>query len=261
MPSRPTRILRLALRASVLAALPFPAGASAQTEAAPAYTELSRSTVETPGQKVTYIEIEPPAPVFRPPPLPPPPLTAVQQAEADRLAEKRQATLMLSATVHPGSPVISELRWTHEGREWRAFANLDARIAAHVGQVESSGAVFSVFAAVGAEEPGHPGRPAGLRFPDGTAATWFIDATETEIAANPAAFEGIEAWIAHYNAHRPQLVLEQARMEFEAAARERERLSQPPKRAELVIRYWKSPDTARPASGATAKSSVPETQR
>ncbi len=247
-----TRIRRPRL---ALALLALPALASAQTPPASAYTELSRSTVETPGQKVTYIEIEPPAPRRRMPPPPPPPLTAAQQAEADRLAAKRSGTLMLSATVYPGAPTISVLRWWHGGREWRAYADFDARIAAHVGQVESPGAVFSVFASVGAAETGDPGRPVGLRFADGAEASWLIDANEAEITTHPEAFEGVEAWINHYNTHRAQLVLEHARLEFEAAVRERERLARPPKRAEMVIRYWKSPDAA------TAQGTATETQR
>lgn len=231
----------------MLAALALPAGASAQPPSTPIYSELSRSTAETPGQKVTYIEIEPPAPSPRLPQPPPAPPTAAQQAEAERLAGKRSAMLMLSINVYPGYPVISELRWWHEGHEWKAYANLDARIASHVGRVESASTVYGVIAAVGAAEPGDLGRPVALRFPTGEKAVWLADATEAEIAANPEAFDGVEAWVAHYNSHRPQLVLEHARLEFEAAARERERLSTPPKPAELVIRYWKTP-AAKPSS-------------
>ena len=167
---------------------------------------------------------------------------------------------MLSATVYLGAPIITELRWSHEGREWRAFTNFDARIAAHVGQVESADTVFSVLASIGAAELDDPGRPKNLPFAEGERASWLIDATAEDIAAHPSALEGIGAWIAHYNSHRPQIILEHARLAAEAAAQERERLSQPKKPAELVIRYWKKTETDKPAAAPSAPSAT-DTQR
>lgn len=93
-------------------------------------TVLSRSTVTEGERTVTYVRIRPPALPPRPVPTRAPAgePSAADLTEWARLEAKPHLNLALSAVVHIGPPVVTELRWRSAGREWVAWSNVDFRL-------------------------------------------------------------------------------------------------------------------------------------
>lgn len=237
MQSSTTRIIV----AFAWAALPV-ASLRAQLEA-PAPVELSRSVVTSGDRKVTYIELAPiPAEeaarnaslaARSAPPVSVP--TAAERAEEARLAAKGSRDLALGATVYPGYPVLTELRWKAEGIEWRALSTADFRLLTDLGGFETDAGYYNYFVFLLTAPADDADRPRMPSLEAGGQAQFVVYADEATIAAHPGAFDGI-AWLhRHYDAHRGELAARHAQREAEAAARAL--VVAPPKKKESVVRY------------------------
>ena len=258
MPSRSTRLFRLARPASVLAILALPVLRAAETETLQGVpvTVLSRSVVAVPNGTVTYLRISPPLLPTRPappPPAPEAPLTPEQQAALERAEAKPYATLALTATVYTradGSAAVTELTWRDGERAFRCWSTCDFRLLRQLSEIETETHRFQYFPFVDAQplaELPPDQQPSGLSlFPEAPSADalpeYYFEGTEADAAATEPVLAALDWLHAHVHLNREVLLAqlaELARREAEAAEQARqaaEAAAQP--RHEKVF-FWK----------------------
>ena len=209
-------------------------------------TEVARKIVTLKDHTVTYIRIRPPSLPQLPPAPAPRPLTAEEQANSDRMAEKAYAMLDLTVTVYLGGPhPVSELRWRDETGDlsFRAWSNVDFRYLTRLSQFETATTVYAWFPFVDevalsdfpADQP--PPIPSGLQFEPGTA-EYFVDSQLAGLKSEEATLEGLDYLHAFSQLHAAELKADYERREAEYTAHEKELRENPPKTPDSVIHFW-----------------------
>lgn len=240
-----TRSIRLFLPVALAIATP-PALRSAVPDAVRDAPELSRGVSHTAdGGTTTFIRVAPPS--LPPPPAPLPSVSPriERQSEADAVGKPGE---MLSPVVtvypaHAGLPVVSEIRWQHAGRDWRAFSSVDFFHLTQLSTIETATTDYTWFPFVSLAALGDRTRPVGLPIRPGQAEFW-VDASAADIEAHPEAFATFQSLHALYQLEGPRLAAEHARREAEAAIQERKALARPKTKRPVIIRMWTPAETA-----------------
>lgn len=209
------------------------------------YTEVTRRVVQLADHKVTYILVRPPTLPKRPA-TPPPAVvlpTAEEQATAERQAAKPCESLTLFATVYIGAPTVSQLTWWQDGRQFRAYSNVDWRCLDQLNQLETAETVYeftplmSTCELASLPEADRPPILAQLGFSD-TEAEYLVEGTEADLAAAESSLRALDFIHGFYQLNKSELAAASAARELANAARERELKAHPPKPADVVIRFW-----------------------
>jgi hypothetical protein len=218
---------------------------------------LEQRTIDLGDHSLTIQRIAPPPPsAARPAPAAPQPAPGAVQEDS-----RREQFLSLSATVYDGE--VTRLRWFHEGREYRAFSNIDFRYLAGLGAFETADAVYSLILGLGEETRAQaaadrsralaggappdtvPPVPALAEFPAGRAAYRL---TPGSAAAPPEALAALDALHRHFDAHRTGLIVRYHQRLAAQAERERQLRENPPVKKDTIFRYWRRPSPANPGA-------------
>lgn len=156
-----------------------------------------------------------------------------------RRAAKPWVLLSISASVHPGG--ITELSWTHAGRRYHGYSNVDFQHLAGIGYLDTESAVYSINFGLGRVWPDEAEAlwlaPAEL----GLSAQYADYAVDHIEGGKPdeAAFAGLDALHAFYQLNRRQLAGDFAVREAAERLR-REQLAKEPaaKPQDVEIRLW-----------------------
>ncbi len=198
-----------------------------QSEVVPAPQVLQEAVVHENGRQIIMQRLDR-APASSVVPGPPQ-VVAVEGASQfeEEVSPKPHQMLFLSCTVYDHQ--VSLVRWSIEGRSYRAYVNADFNDAAGIGSFETTEAGYSLFMALGNETAeslslhnadrqaaGYPmiELPAFASFPAGYT-SYLLDGP-----ADPAHVEadcqGMEALLAHFDANKT--ALQQARQQRELIA-------------------------------------------
>lgn len=214
-------------------------------------TVLSRTPVAEGGRIITYTRIRPPAiaPKPVPPAIPASEPTAADLAESARLEAKQYASFDVSVTVYLRPPIISEIRWHTEDREWVVWTNVDFRLLASVWQWESATTVYGWFPMIFEIGGVDDERPANLGLTPGPA-EYVVEATAAELASAEPEFTALDSLLAYHDVHRVELAAELRRREALNAEAERIAAFPKPKPKDETIYFWKieTPANAAPSS-------------
>lgn len=222
-------------------------GASFAQEIAPrsAPVELWRRVVEFPHHVVTLVRVVPrPAVAAKVPPAPQP-LSAEEQAIADRRAAKRYAVVAIHADVHLGERPLTELWWSDEAGAHRALSNVDFRLFSAVREWETERDVFLWLQFVAAADWAVGGPPPAA-FAQAQAAGLALDPNRPDYvlldsAGAPAADDPTLAALDYAHAlvttDRARLEAELRASEAAAAARDAEAARPKPKQS-VTLRFW-----------------------
>lgn len=228
--------------------------------APPALRVLSQTSVpQKDGGSVTFQRVEPPVAAPRQPPRPEV-LTAEELAARQRLEGKEHELVSISASVHEGG--LTLLRCAIDGRQpgLEALSNVDFRLLAGIGSVETETKAYTLVMAVG--EDSDPLPPAHAALAPSLAAMTTPTFALPDAQAAPAAEKqrtvtALEALHRHFESNRDLLVQRRARMMAEQAAREQALRDAPaPPPQHVVIRFWKLPRQEAPATPPGPGSSV-----
>lgn len=97
---------------------------------------------------VTFNHIEPP--ILPVKPLPEPvALSEAEEQEVERRARKQHVSISLSATIYDKE--VTELTWTYQGRDYRAFSNIDFNIVRMIDTFETADTVYALNMGLGNE--------------------------------------------------------------------------------------------------------------
>ena len=209
--------------------------------------EISRTTTRAGEDTVTIIEIaretSKPGPAA-PPPLPPTPSapSAAELAEEARREAKLHENFSVGGTIYVGTPTLTELRWTHSGREWRAVSNVDFRLLSDFAEFETERAFYQWFFMHSDSTTDDPSAPRGHDLPSDHSRYLVLDATAADVAAHPAAFDLLNFLHTYVDANRAKLAVALAERQRMAAAAEL-KAAQPKPPRHLIIRYA-SPEAA-----------------
>ena len=214
-------------------------GASAQ------FIEITRKEVTVGDHKIILIRVRPPFLPKAPAPLAPPPLTADQQATADRLAKKAYASLNLTATVYIGKPTITELHWRDDTgtMEYRAWSNADFRYLAQLPYIETPTTVYQWFSfidayplsdvPVGQKSP----IPQGLNLST-TNTDYVVDSTAKDLNRQETTLAGLDYLHAYYQVHYAELKAAFEKAQADNQAQEKQLRLHPPKTPDTTLRFW-----------------------
>jgi hypothetical protein len=210
------------------------------------FTELSRKEINVGDHTITLVRVRPPAVPEAGPPPTAPSLTAEDQATADRLANKAYALLNVSATVYVGGGApITELRWRDESGacEYRAYSNANFLYLTQVSQLEAETTVYGWYPLVevislsdwpaGQASP----LPEGLEFSP-TQTEYYLDSRAKEVVSQETLLAGLDYLHAYYQLHCAELKTAYEKREAENAERERQLRENPPKTADVTLRFW-----------------------
>lgn len=205
-----------------------------------AFTVLERREADLDGRKLISNRVMDPA-------LPP----AKQRRPSGSLAQKtlparfiqdsakKNHTVSLSATVHPGEPTVTHLRWRIMGLtdgELEAWSRIDWRLMGGISDLKSETDHYFILLGVGpasyADEV--PALPASV---DGKA-EYFVYADSTD-GVEEKAFEVIDLLHRYYELNEPQLKIRYQRQTAMNAARERHETAHPTKPKNAEIYFWK----------------------
>ena len=241
------------LLAGLLITLPISAQEPANPPAAEkperSFQVLEQTVIKRGDHSIIYQRVAPPPPAApsTPAPVPAPRvLSAEERAAQQRREAKLHAVLFLSATVLDHR--VTELRWSDEGKEYRAFSNIDFRYLSGMGEIETANAIYTLMLALDSGPPETLAErtrefPQIAALPKDRAAWVLADGSGQ---TNTTGMTVLDAIHPYYDAHREALL--QAYGEREAARSEAERQlrEQPPVRKDTVIRYWKKSGPAAP---------------
>jgi hypothetical protein len=251
--------------------------AKLQPAAKPEFRVLEESVVRQPdGGTVMFKRVEPPQPIAMQP-KPVLTLTAEEAARIQRLDAKEQRILSVSATVHEGG--LTVLRWSCHGKhQMRAVCSVDFRHLAGLSSLETEKSVYAFFMGLGVEAGdlsesealAAKSLPAG-----GEPAFALLGGVKLVTEEDQQAVAAMEALLAHYAAHRAELVARFEQQEVERAAQELARQNAPPPGPRhAVVHFWplqpgqrealtakRLPQNPEPAkAGTTEQSSVPSNE-
>jgi hypothetical protein len=258
MLSRSTRIPRLALRASVLAALALPAGLPALAAETAVFQGvpvevLGRSTTKIPGGSVTLIRIRPPAiPARQEPPVSvhTAPVSAEAKAALEREDAKPYSILSVTCMVYTradGSVGVTELTWRDGERQFRAWSTADFRLLRQFSNLslEKYRIQWMPFidALPLAEVPAGQ-QPVGLQlFPasrePNALPEYYFEGSEEDAADAAPALAALDWLHAEYYLHKEQLAADIAQREAAAAEQARKAAENAAKPKEHTVFFWK----------------------
>ena len=179
------------------------------------------------------------------------PVTPDEAEVLQRKARKNRGFLFLTCTVFDRR--VTEMRWEHEGRRYRAFSNIDARYLCGLQEFEDVNNVYLVMLAISEEtEASHlaavsaptandaaPSRiqslPAPEAFSPGRSQYLLAEDSRTAPEAALAAMDTVHR---HFDSHKTALIAAHARREAEEQERERQRQEQAQERKTIIIDYW-----------------------
>ena len=223
---------------------------SAQEPANPADAEkwernfqvLEQTVIKRGDHSIIYQRVAPPPPAApsTPSPAPVARVLSPQELEAQQRREAKQhAVLFFSATVLDHR--VTELRWSDEGKEYRAFSNIDFRYFSGMGEIESADAIYTLMLALEsgtAETLAERTRefPQIAVLPKDRAAWVPADRSGSTNTAGMTALDVIHPY---YHAHREALIQAYGEREAARAEAERQLREHPPARKDTVINYWK----------------------
>ena len=214
---------------------------------------LESVEVKFPDHSVFYQRVAPPvAPAARAPVALPvvKSLSLAESAAAEARAQKKSVVLMLSATVYDRQ--VTELRWSANGRAYRAWSNADFNLLAGQGEVETEDAVYSLLMALGNET-----REAAAEGERQATAHGLADSWETKTVPDLSKFPvgrstylpsgdvpdadslaALEALHRYYDAQHLRLVADYEKRQAANTAREQWLKDHPPKPENTVINFW-----------------------
>ena len=255
---------RRTLQASLLIALLLPVSdlseANAQTaaERSPEQTSaekpersfqvLEQTVVKRGDHSVTFQRVAPPPAAPSTPTLVPAPrvLSPDERAAQERREAKLHAVLFFSATVLDHR--ITELRWSDEGKDYRAFSSIDFRYFSGMGEIETAEAIYTLMLALEsgtAEVLAERTRefPQVALLPKDRAAWVPADGSGP---TNTTGMTALDAVHPYYDAHREALIQAYGEREAARAEAERQLSEHPPVRKDTVITYWRRTAPAAP---------------
>jgi hypothetical protein len=217
------------------------APAELQPAAKPVFRVLEESVVrKSNGDTVTFRKVEPPV-VAPAQARAVPTLSAEEAARIQRLEAKQHRSLSVSATVHAGG--LTVLRWSCHGKyQMRAVCNVDFRHLAGLSSLETEKSVYAFFMGLGVEAGdlsesealAAKSLPAG-----GKPAFVLLGGVKVLTEEDQQAVAAMEALLAHYAAHRAELVARFEQQEVERAAQELARQNAPPPGPRhAVVHFW-----------------------
>jgi hypothetical protein len=218
--------------------------AKLQLAAKPVFRVLEESVVRKPnGDTVTFKKVEPPPPL----PAATVPAQPAQLLSADdlernqRLESKEMRSLSVSATVHAGGMTV--LRWSCHGKyQMRAVCNVDLRHLAELGCVETEPTAYTIYMGLGMDDgelSAEEALAAKTLPADGKPAFVLLGGVQVISKEDQQAITAMEALLAHYAAHRTELVAQYEQREVERAAQEQARQNVPPPGPRhAVIHFW-----------------------
>ena len=223
-------------------------GAPEQTNPAAAekpernFQVLERTVIKRGDHSIIYQRIAPPPPAVPSAPAPVPVAKALspQELEAQQRREAKQhAVIFFSATVLDQR--VTELRWSDEGKEYRAFSNIDFRYFSGTGEIETADVVYTLMLALEsgtAETLAERTRefPQVALLPANRAAWALADGSGQ---TNTTVMTALDAIHPYYDAHREAMIRAYGEREAAKAEAERQLREHPPARKDTVINYWK----------------------
>jgi len=236
--------IRTAFLAALMAGQIYSQEAPAEPTPAAArvFQVLAESVVrQANGDTVTFKKVEPP-PALAAAAVPVPPVLSAEELELiQRLESKELRSLSVSATVHAGG--VTVLRWSCHGKyQMRAVCNVDFRHLAGLGRLETETRAYMLFMGLGVEEGEMSAEEmlaAKLLPADGEPAFVLLNGIEVATEEDEQAVTAMEALLAHYVAHREELVAQFEQRGIERAALElAQRNAPPPGPRHAVIHFW-----------------------
>jgi hypothetical protein len=201
-------------------------------------------------------------PPARPAPVSTAPVAAPVSPEIEeinrRRANKKSEMLFLSATVYDRR--VTEVRWSSQGRDYRAFSNIDFHYLAGAGEIETADTVYMLVMGLGdgtseevaafnqnAAARGWPLKtlPAPESFSQTRSEYRLIG--ETISTAAPEALAAMDALHAFFDTNRATLLANYAKREADRIAREQWLKDHPPVPKDTVINFWPKKSTIYPA--------------
>lgn len=220
---------------------------------------LSTTTIDLGDRSVIYQRVEPP--MVTVPVVVQQTVTSTRTAAetAALMAQARrvvQVTLSLSCTVHDSG--VTEVRWSHEGAEYRALSSIDFNTARGVSGFEVDGKRYTVFMGVGramSQSTLARLQASGTKLPASMAqpAPALPASVMADIAQNggsryvvlsapeqadAAAFAGMDALHTYFDAHKADIVAAWNQSEAERVAHEQWLKDHPPVPQDTVIQFW-----------------------
>ncbi len=244
-----TRPVSAAILTAFLSALTAPLIIAAEPIAGPPVTpdEISRANTRAGKDTVTFIEVarapsDPVPAIPSPAPSAPTAPSAAGLVERARQAAKPHENFKIGGIIYLGNPTLTELRWTHSGREWRAVSNVDFRLLSNFSEFETARAVYRWFFMYSESTIDAPSAPRGHDLPADRSRYLVLDASAADLEGNPAAFDLLDFLHAYVDANREKLVESlAARQRLDAVAKLKAAQPEPPRH--LIIRYA-SPEAA-----------------
>ena len=214
---------------------------------------LERTVIDRGDHSIIYQRVAPPPPAAPSAAVPVVKALSPQELEAQQRREAKQHTvLFFSATVLDHR--VTELRWSEDGKEYRAFSNIDFRYFSSMGEIETTDAIYILMLALEngtSETLAERTRefPQISVLPKDRAAWVPADGSGQTNTPVMAALDAIHPY---FDAHREALIRQYGEREAANAERERQLRENPPARKNTVIRYWRktTPVAAPQNSGA-----------
>jgi len=203
---------------------------------------------------VFYQRVAPPVPPVARAPVAVPvveSLSLAESAAAEARAQKKSAVLMLSATVYDRQ--VTELRWSANGREYRAWSNSDFNLLAGQGEIETEACVYSLLMGLGNETRESVAEwnrlaAAAQRLADSWETKTVPDLSKFPVGRSTYLLSGdapaddslaaLDALHRYYDAHRLRLVADYEKRKATTAAREQWLKEHPPMPENTVINFW-----------------------
>ena len=210
---------------------------------------LERTVIKRGDHSIIYQRVAPPPPTTPSAPAPVPVAKALtpQELEAQQRREaKQQAALFFSATVMDQR--VTELRWSEEGKEYRAFSNIDFRYFSGMGEIETANAIYTLMLALDsgtAETLVERTRefPQIAVLPKERAAWVPADGS---VQTSTMVMTALDAIHPYFDAHREALIRQYGEREAANVERERQLRERPPVRKDTVINFWRKPAPTAP---------------
>ena len=210
------------------------------------FTEVSRKIASGKDHKITLVRVR--APIFpKPQPAPLVPLTADQQATADRLAKKAYVFLNLTATVYLGAHPVTEIRWRDDTgtTEYRAWSNVDFRYFSQLPRIETETTVYDWQPLMLIEAYAPSDFPPGQKppIPDGlnlstTQADYVVDASDKNVDSQETTLSGLDTLHAYYQLHYAELKTAYEKAQAASDAQEKQLRLHPPKTPDTTTYFW-----------------------
>jgi hypothetical protein len=192
-----------------------------------------------------------PEPAISPAPTLEPARALALTAEQQRRAAKKHETLLLTATVYEQR--VTDVRWHQQGREYRAWSNVDFNHLAGVSEIETVDHIYQLLIGVTNQTAAEieafnrsiteRGLPAAVMKPLPPAIAWNLERAEyqfvPETAAVPAEVTAfLDTLHIYYDAHRDALAEQAAQRAAEQATRAQWLKDHPPMPKDTVVRFW-----------------------